>query len=134
MKREKRYSFTGVGDSDAFETRDEAEAYKQTYPDLFEYSEIVELPLGPRVIEFDSTGQAYDSSQCWDSIMDGDVLVAVDEKVVGILLKAWPTAVTKDPGEAFHRFQDTFSWDGEIGYEESVALARAEIAKRGWED
>lgn len=55
----------------------------------------------PRVHEFDSTIEAYGASQTDDTIVDGDVLVVRSEQVVGILLEAWPTAVTVAQG-AFH--------------------------------
>lgn len=53
---------------------------------------------------FNSTGEAYDASQCRDDIKDGDVLTIPSEKVVGFLFKAWPIAVTPEPGE-FHQLE-----------------------------
>lgn len=64
----------------------------------------------PSVHQFDSTGSAYDASQCDDNIKDGDVLVVASEGVIGILMKAWPCAVVFDPDSgpgALHVFADT---------------------------
>ncbi|TPL42589.1 hypothetical protein [Mesorhizobium sp. B2-4-5] len=46
---------------------------------------------------FDSTGEAYDATQCDETIQNGDVLIIPDEKVVG-LADTWPVAVTKQAG------------------------------------
>ena len=54
---------------------------------------------------FDSTGDAYDVVNSDDSIRDGDVLVVEGERVVGIAVSAWPTAITVERG-AFHTFAD----------------------------
>lgn len=50
---------------------------------------------------FTSSGEAYDASQCRNDIRDGDVLSVPSERVVGILIEAWPTAISENPG-AFH--------------------------------
>lgn len=47
---------------------------------------------------FDSTGDAYDATQCDDSIQKGGALVIQSEGVVG-LAWAWPVAVTVQAGE-----------------------------------
>jgi hypothetical protein len=47
-----------------------------------------------QVHHFDSTGDAYDASQCDENAHDGDILAIPDEGVWGILFKAWPVAVT----------------------------------------
>ncbi len=57
--------------------------------------------MTPRIHIFPSTGEAYDASQCDDGIHDGDILSVPSEHVVGILLEAWPTAITEETGE-FH--------------------------------
>jgi len=62
---------------------------------------------------FNSTGEAYDETQCNDDIKFGDVLVIRREKVVGVA-DAWPIAVTKKAGnlhtlmcnEDFGTYQD----------------------------
>lgn len=57
---------------------------------------------GPRAHIFeDGTGDAYDTTQCDESIRNGDVLVVSSEGVVGIMLEAWPTAITAEHGH-FH--------------------------------
>ncbi|MCX4824230.1 hypothetical protein OG883_31115 [Streptomyces sp. NBC_01142] len=49
--------------------------------------------------QFDNTREAYNHTQCRDDIRDGDVLVVRSERVVGILVKAWPAAITEAHGE-----------------------------------
>jgi len=51
------------------------------------------------VHEFDSTGEAYDQTQCDDTIHDGDVLAIPSEGVYGFLYQAWPIAVTEQHGD-----------------------------------
>jgi hypothetical protein len=58
---------------------------------------------------FNSTGEAYDASQCDDAIRDGDLLHVPSEGVVGILCGAWPVAVTAAHG-AFHTLGAGASW------------------------
>jgi hypothetical protein len=93
--------------------------------------------LAPMVWEFFDTGEAYDASQCNDSIEDGAVLVAEDDQVVGILIQAWPTAVTTAYG-AFHGYLTAEEFAGlddartEPIYAASYAVAVAVAEKRGW--
>jgi hypothetical protein len=47
---------------------------------------------------FDSTGDAYDATQCDESIQNGDALVIQSEGVVG-LAWTWPVAVTVQAGD-----------------------------------
>lgn len=47
---------------------------------------------------FESSGDAYDATQCDESIANGDPLVIQDEGVVG-LAWTWPVAVTVKTGE-----------------------------------
>lgn len=59
---------------------------------------------GVRVVTFGdnvTTGEAYDMTQCYDEIKDGDVLHVLAEGVVGVMVKAWPVAVSEIHG-AFH--------------------------------
>jgi hypothetical protein len=49
---------------------------------------------------FSDSAEAYDCSQCDESIHDGDILVA--GRSVAILVEAWPTLV-KGPAGEFHR-------------------------------
>ncbi|MFE0877298.1 hypothetical protein ACFW4X_20985 [Streptomyces smyrnaeus] len=55
----------------------------------------------PAIVEhrFSSTREAYDASQCRDSIHDGDLLIVESEQVVAFLYRAWPAAVTTERGE-----------------------------------
>jgi hypothetical protein len=57
-----------------------------------------------RVIEFNSTGQAYDACQCDEDIINGDILIVRDENVVGVA-DTWPFAVTTQFGK-FHTLAD----------------------------
>lgn len=56
---------------------------------------------GPRVIEYTSTEEAYNASQCDETITDGTVFIIRSERVVGVMISAWPVAVTPARGE-FH--------------------------------
>lgn len=60
---------------------------------------------------FDSTGEAYNASQCSDEIKDGDILAVPSEHCVGILIQAWPTAISAQSGE-FHRPVGRETFDG----------------------
>jgi hypothetical protein len=91
----------------------------------------------PRVHTFGDTGTAYDSSQCRDDIHDGDVLVVAPEGVVGILVGAWPVAVTQEAGH-FHTAKDGWDWSAvqkiahsseTVDYTASHTLALVEAAK-----
>lgn len=61
-----------------------------------------------QVLYFESTGEAYDETQCNEDIKDGAVLVIREERVVGFLMKAWPVAVTKEYGN-LHRTSEGHS-------------------------
>jgi hypothetical protein len=74
-----------------------------------------------KVHYFESTGDAYDASQCREDIKDGDILVVREEGVIGVLCKAWPVAVTKKFGK-FHTFQVGTNW---INYEDGKYLQSA---------
>lgn len=89
----------------------------------------------PTVHTFKSTAEAYDASQSDDEIRDGDVLVGRSEAVVGVLVGAWPTAVTARHG-SFHYLRPSVTWDSVEGgrYNDSVAVATAEIEKLGRTD
>lgn len=47
---------------------------------------------------FDSTSDAYDATQCDETIRTGHTLVIESEQVIG-LAWTWPVAVTQEPGE-----------------------------------
>jgi hypothetical protein len=83
----------------------------------------------PAVFEFPSTGEAYNASQTHDEIRDGDVLSVPSEGVVGIMVEAWPTAISEEHGE-FHTLMEGVVWTevpriegGTKNYGESLALA-----------
>lgn len=47
---------------------------------------------------FDSSEEAYDASQTDDEIFDGDLLIIPSEGIIGLLMRAWPTALTIEYG------------------------------------
>lgn len=94
----------------------------------------------PTAHYFDSTGEAYDASQCDDNIHNGDVLVVKNEHAVAILIEAWPAALEdKLKGENFHVWNPDFDirhveqYGSEAltykDYSESVTLAKQEVEK-----
>src|SRR5262245_42411728 len=92
--------------------------------------------MQPSTHYFDSTGEAYNASQTRDEITGGDVLVVVPEGVVGIMVGAWPTAVTVTTGE-FHGLAEGVEWsavpsvwdDEVIDYSESHRVALQAVAE-----
>lgn len=62
---------------------------------------------------FASSDEAYDASQCLDSIHDGDILVIPTEGIAGWLHRAWPIAATRNTG-AFHRINEATAIAAEI--------------------
>lgn len=86
-----------------------------------------------RVFRFADTGLAYDASQCDDEIRDGDILVVESERVVGVLVGAWPVAVTSEHGQ-FHTLEQGLDLaDYEDGrYHGSARCADMLAAKEGW--
>ena len=51
-----------------------------------------------RLHSFASTGNAYDATQCDETISAGDTLLVLTERVVGIAM-TWPFAVTEANGK-----------------------------------
>lgn len=85
--------------------------------------------MEPQAHRFATTAEAYNASQCSDDIKDGDVLIAEQEGVVGIMVSAWPTALEADgPTGAFHALADGLTWESweleEGRYAASAKLAR----------
>ena len=84
------------------------------------------------VFTFESTREAYDRSQCDDSIHDGDVLLVPSESAIGIMVSAWPTALdATTAGEQFHKLADGVTWDAvpshrgvSFDYSASAKIAR----------
>lgn len=52
----------------------------------------------PKVHRFGSSMEAYNATQCFEEINDGDVLVIEPEKIIGIAW-TWPFALTENVGE-----------------------------------
>jgi hypothetical protein len=83
--------------------------------------------------EFDSTAEAYDASQCDDNINSGDVLIVKSERVVGVLVEAWPVAVTEAhgtmhalaPGSTWAELKACYNLTIGEGIDEALALAKA---------
>jgi len=67
-------------------------------------------PVEPEIFYFEESGDAYDQTQYRDDINFGDVLVVKSEGVVGLLVSAWPVAVTKANGK-FHRKTPDGKWE-----------------------
>ena len=63
---------------------------------------VTEWRNGPRIIEYPTTEAAYDATMSDDTIADGTVLVVRGEGVVGVLMNAWPVAVTVSNGQFHH--------------------------------
>lgn len=87
----------------------------------------------PKVHTFESSGEAYDWSQCRDDIDIGDVLYVPSEQVAAVLVDAWPTVDTQDElpeGCAFHTFSPGYTGStlDNGKYKESFELAAATVA------
>lgn len=60
-----------------------------------------------------TSGDVYDYTQTHDNIKNGDVLVVVDEELVGVMIEAWPVAwnsSTEGRG-AFHSPDPKHDWE-----------------------
>jgi hypothetical protein len=91
----------------------------------------------PAVHRFRTTGDAYNASQTDSLIANGDVLVALDEHVIGVLMQAWPVAITgvfgdfhtmPTPGAAITQMIDAEGSAGIAfadGVIEAIAVARS---------
>lgn len=80
--------------------------------------------IPPMMHRFADDHEAYDMSQTSDVIRDGDVLTT-DDGYVGVLVGAWPVALTSERG-CFHRLAEGTDWSDVNGrdYSRSVELAR----------
>ena len=96
----------------------------------------------PSVHTFDgmSSGQAYDWTQCNDEVRFGDVLIVPREGIVGIMVAAWPLAVTRSHGQ-FHQIDPAIGWDkaikawsekDRVDYSASLATARDKATELGY--
>lgn len=81
---------------------------------------------------FASTADAYDASQCVDTIESGDILVIESEGVVAILDKAWPAAITVAHGE-MHTWNKPALKVRDGAYRESFAVAFGMARALGFE-
>ena len=58
-----------------------------------------------QVHHYSDTGAAYSATQHDATVMNGDVLVIVDERVIG-MAETWPFAITVEPG-SLHQLDPT---------------------------
>ncbi|MEN3280068.1 MAG: hypothetical protein V7607_1208 [Solirubrobacteraceae bacterium] len=91
--------------------------------------------MSPAVHEFESTSEAYDAVNVGETFSDqpvpvrnGDVLVVPSERVVGVAIHAWPTAITAERG-CFHFLAPDASWSDVNGEDYSQSYARAVLAR-----
>jgi hypothetical protein len=92
-----------------------------------------------KIHTFTSEVEAYNASQCDESIADGDLLIIGHPPeataIVAVLVKAWPTVVLGPPGPGeLHRLAEGVSWDSFAGgrYAPSVVRAHQYVQER-WE-
>jgi hypothetical protein len=64
----------------------------------------------PTIHEFYNSSEAYDASQCYPEIKDGDILVTPED--IAILFKAWPVSIRETlPAESkFHGWERGKDW------------------------
>ena len=88
----------------------------------------------PTAHNFDSTGDAYNASQCDDTIRDGDVLGGPErERGRRAPARAWPTAVTAEHG-AFHTSTNGSEWSclmASEGRTDTYTVFPAQVHRRG---
>lgn len=97
----------------------------------------------PKLHTFESSGEAYDVSQCDEQISDGDVLSVPSEQAVAILVEAWPIAISENHGQ-FHPPNEELDWEQMPttaskwkefkDYSDSFELATKELARIGGPD
>lgn len=60
--------------------------------------------MNMHIFPSESSGDIYDITQTSDKIKDGDVLVCMSEKVIAVMIEAWPTAIYQyiDTPHSFH--------------------------------
>lgn len=79
---------------------------------------------GPRVIEYATTEEAYDAAMSDDTITNGTVLMVRAEGVIGVLMNAWPVAVTAANGQ-FHHTINPLASGTDPSWDKAVSLAVA---------
>ncbi|MFE5853167.1 hypothetical protein ACFQ61_08095 [Streptomyces sp. NPDC056500] len=83
----------------------------------------------PKVWPFQSTSDAYDATQCDPRILDGDVLLIENEKVIGIAY-TWPFALTAHFGDLHVTTCDELTGRGGK-YAASLPVAEREAVRMG---
>jgi hypothetical protein len=83
------------------------QAARDAYAEAFGYSLTLRINREPSAVyrptkpegfhQFESTGAAYDATQCREEIKNGDCLFIPEERVVG-LAATWPVAITANAG------------------------------------
>lgn len=105
----------------------------------FQFGQVVEAvdharaiaAAGPAVHRFDDTTEAYDASQCYDEIKDGDLLVVESEQAIAVLMDAYPVALTAGHGEFHSGLEESARTFREGRYAVSVDAAEAVAAELG---
>src|SRR4051794_38048547 len=78
----------------------------------------VDEPTGVRVMSpswhnrpYDS-GEAYDVTQTSDALRDGDLIVCEHEgeRLIAVLVQAWPTRISGPLGSSLHELSDEYDW------------------------
>ena len=83
-----------------------------------------------KIWNFETTAQAYGTTQTDDVIEKGDVLIIESEKCIG-LADCWPVAVTAEAGE-LHHLEGAWTLT-RLGYsDESILRAVNEARERGY--
>ncbi|WP_330435819.1 hypothetical protein OIC43_37075 [Streptomyces sp. NBC_00825] len=86
---------------------------------------------GPAVHRFDDTTEAYNASQCYDEIKDGDLLVVASERAIAVLMGAYPVALTILHGEFHACLEEPARTFREGRYAASVDVAEEVAAELG---
>lgn len=89
---------------------------------------------GRKTHYFDSSGDAYDETQCSDEIKNGDLLVIKAERIVAIA-DTWPFAVTKEYGK-LHTPTEGVDIDSDpifARWKDSIIEAKALMKELGFE-
>lgn len=92
------------------------EIARAAYAETFGYSLTLRVNREPSAVyrptkpegfhQFESTGAAYDATQCREDIKNGDCLFIPEERVVG-LAATWPVAITANAGNLHALADDT---------------------------
>ena len=86
-----------------------------------------------RIHVFETSGNAYDAVQTDDRIATGDLLLIMDEAVVGVAM-TWPFAVTAEPGHLHQvapKAGDTFDQLAtSLGVEPASMLRAVTLARK----